>query len=88
MAVAELTMEPLLVRPADPDQTADLRTGSTTWNKKEYSAKSKGLKVTLGVVGVGAIGQEVIKRAVAFGMNVVSWSRGITPQHAAAPTSA
>ena len=54
--------------------------------------KAQGLNVpayaraglTLGVVGVGAIGQEVIRRAVPFGMNVVVWSRGITPQHASA----
>lgn len=85
VAVAELTMGLLLCCDRRiPDQTADLRTGNA-WNKKEYAAKSKGLKgLTLGVVGVGAIGQEVIKRAVAFGMNVVAWSRGITTQHAAA----
>ena len=85
VAVAELTMGLLLCCDRRiPDQSADLRTGNT-WNKKEYSAKSKGLKgLTLGVIGVGAIGQEVIKRSVAFGMNVVAWSRGITPQHAAA----
>jgi D-3-phosphoglycerate dehydrogenase / 2-oxoglutarate reductase len=85
IAVAELTMGLLLCCDRRiPDQTADLRTGNT-WNKKEYSTKSKGLKgLTLGVVGVGAIGQEVIKRSVAFGMNVVAWSRGITQQHAAA----
>jgi D-3-phosphoglycerate dehydrogenase / 2-oxoglutarate reductase len=35
-------------------------------------------------VGVGSIGQEVIRRATAFGMRVIAWSRSITPQHAAA----
>lgn len=83
VAVAELTMGLLIA--ADrriPDQCAALRAGQ--WNKKEFS-KARGLKgTTLGVVGVGAIGQEVIKRAVAFGMHVVAWSRSITPQHAAA----
>ncbi|MBL8999850.1 MAG: hypothetical protein JNK25_01785 [Phycisphaerae bacterium] len=85
VAVAELTIGLLLCCDRRiPDQTADLRLNKQ-WNKKEYSTKSKGLKgLTLGVVGVGAIGQEVIRRAVAFGMNVVAWSRGITPQHAAA----
>lgn len=85
VAVAEITMGLLLCCDRRiPDQTAALRV-ENTWNKKEYSSKAKGLKgLTLGVVGVGAIGQEVIKRAVAFGMNVVAWSRGITPQHASA----
>lgn len=83
VAVAELTMGLLLSCDRRiPDQTAMLREGK--WNKKEF-AKARGLKgMTLGVVGVGAIGQEVIRRAVPFGMNVVVWSRGITPQHASA----
>lgn len=83
VAVAELTMGLLLCCDRRmPDQCASLKTHQ--WNKKEFS-KARGLKgLTLGVVGVGAIGQEVIKRAVAFGMNVVAWSRSITPQHAAA----
>jgi D-3-phosphoglycerate dehydrogenase len=83
VAVAELTMGLLLACDRRiPDQCAAARDGQ--WNKKEYS-KARGLKgLTLGVVGVGAIGQEVIRRAVAFGMNVVAWSRSITPQHAAA----
>lgn len=83
VAVAELTMGLLLACDRRiPDQCASAHAGK--WNKKEFS-KAKGLKgMTLGVVGVGAIGQEVIKRAVAFGMNVVAWSRSITPQHASA----
>ncbi|MFO0831757.1 MAG: NAD(P)-dependent oxidoreductase [Phycisphaerales bacterium] len=83
VAVAELTMGLLLCCDRRiPDQCAGLR--ANQWNKKEYS-RARGLKgMTLGVVGVGAIGQEVIKRAVAFGMNVVAWSRSITPQHASA----
>ncbi len=83
VAVAELTMGLLLCCDRRiPDQCTSLRLDQ--WNKKEFS-KARGLKgLTLGVVGVGAIGQEVIKRAVAFGMHVVVWSRSITPQHAAA----
>lgn len=83
VAVAELTLGLLLCCDRRlPDQTIALRNG--TWNKKEFG-KAKGLKgLTLGVVGVGNIGQEVIKRANAFGMHTVAWSRGITPQHAAA----
>lgn len=83
VAVAELTMGLLLCCDRRlPDQTAALRAG--TWNKKEFG-KARGLKgLTLGVVGVGNIGQEVIRRANAFGMHTVAWSRGISPQHAAA----
>lgn len=83
VAVAELTMGLLLACDRRiPDQCASAKAGH--WNKKEF-AKARGLKgLTLGVVGVGNIGQEVIKRAVAFGMHVVAWSRSITPQHASA----
>lgn len=83
VAVAELTLGLLLACDRRiPDQCASAKAGH--WNKKEF-AKARGLKgLTLGVVGVGNIGQEVIKRAVAFGMHVVAWSRSITPQHAAA----
>jgi D-3-phosphoglycerate dehydrogenase len=83
VAVAELVMGLLICCDRRiPDQTAELKAGK--WNKKGFS-KSKGLKgMTIGVVGVGHIGQQVIKRAVAFGMIVVAWSREITPQHAQA----
>ncbi|MFZ4573657.1 MAG: 3-phosphoglycerate dehydrogenase [Phycisphaerales bacterium] len=88
VAVAELTLGLLLCCDRRiPDQVAVMRGG--VWNKKEFgrtgAGGSRGLKgSTLGVVGVGAIGQEVIRRAVAFGMRVIAWSRGITPQHASA----
>lgn len=83
IAVAELTIGLLLCCDRRlPDQTVQARAG--TWNKKEF-AKGRGLKgLTLGVVGVGAIGQEVIRRATPFGMRVIVWSRSITQQHAAA----
>jgi len=54
------------------------------WNKKEFS-KARGLfGRTLGLVGVGKIGQEMIPRARAFGMPVVAWSRRLSPERAAA----
>ena len=56
-----------------PDNVAELRAG--TWNKKEFS-KARGLRgQTLGVLGIGSIAQEVIRRAAAFGLDVVVWSR-------------
>jgi D-3-phosphoglycerate dehydrogenase len=62
------------------DCDADLKRG--LWKKKTY-AKSSGLHGrTLGVIGCGKIGQEVITRAHAFGMNVVAWSRSLTDQKA------
>jgi len=83
VAVAELAMGLLISCDRRiPDQCAALK--ANTWDKKEYG-KARGLKgMTLGVVGVGAIGQELIKRAVAFEMNVVIWSRSINAQHAKA----
>ncbi|MBL0927828.1 MAG: hydroxyacid dehydrogenase [Phycisphaerales bacterium] len=57
------------------DQTGELRRGA--WNKKEYS-KARGLAGrTLGVVGVGTIGAEVIRRGKAFGMDTIAWSRSL-----------
>jgi D-3-phosphoglycerate dehydrogenase / 2-oxoglutarate reductase len=54
------------------------------WDKKEFS-KARGLfGRTLGLIGLGKIGQEMIPRAQAFGMPVVAWSRRLTPERAAA----
>jgi D-3-phosphoglycerate dehydrogenase len=81
VAVAELAMAHLLnCDRRVPAQTAELRAGR--WNKKEYS-KARGLKgLRLGVVGVGAIGEAVIRRVLAFEMDVVAWSRRMTPDRA------
>lgn len=82
IAVAELTWA--LILSCDrrvPDQAAELRAG--TWNKKEYQ-KAQGLAGrTLGLVGFGQIAREVAKRAKAFGMPVVAWSRNLTEAQAA-----
>jgi D-3-phosphoglycerate dehydrogenase len=74
IAVAELAMALILALDRRvPDNVADLRAGK--WNKKEYS-KAQGLHGrTLGLLGIGSIGREVIKRAVCFGLDVVLWSR-------------
>jgi D-3-phosphoglycerate dehydrogenase len=74
IAVAELTLGLLLALDRRiPDNVADLRAGR--WNKKEYSRAPGVHGRTLGVLGLGAIGCEVIRRAHAFGMRIVAWSR-------------
>jgi D-3-phosphoglycerate dehydrogenase len=74
IAVAELAFALILsLDRRVPDTVAELRAGK--WNKKEYS-KAQGLYgKTLGLLGVGSIGQEMIRRAGGFGLNVVIWSR-------------
>jgi D-3-phosphoglycerate dehydrogenase len=82
VAVAELAFGLILALDRRiTDNALDLRQGR--WNKKEYS-KARGLfGRTLGLIGVGRIGQEMIPRARAFGMSVVAWSRSLTPEAAA-----
>ena len=73
LAVAELAFGLILALDRRiPDNVAELRAGK--WNKKEYS-KARGLYGrTLGLLGFGSIGQEMAKRAQAFGMNLAIWS--------------
>ena len=81
IAVAELTLGLLLALDRRlPDQVADLRAG--VWNKKEYSRADGLYGQTLGVIGLGSIGVEVARRARAFGMRVVVWSRSLTDERA------
>jgi D-3-phosphoglycerate dehydrogenase len=55
------------------ENVAALRAGE--WNKKEFS-KARGLfGSTLGLLGIGGIGREMARRAAAFGMPLVIWSR-------------
>jgi D-3-phosphoglycerate dehydrogenase / 2-oxoglutarate reductase len=77
IAVAELVIGLLLSCDRRiPDQVAELRQGR--WNKAEY-AKARGLYGrTLGIVGLGQIGREVARRAQAFGMQMIAWSRTLT----------
>lgn len=81
IAVAELAMG--LILSLDrfiPDNVADFRKG--TWNKADYGKADGLFGKTLGVIGTGQIGQHVIRRAQAFGMPVVAWSRSLTPEKA------
>src|SRR6476659_1242493 len=83
IAVAELAFALILALDRRiADNVVTLRRGE--WNKKEFS-KARGLfGRTLGLIGVGKIGQEMIPRARAFGMQVVAWSRSLTAERAAA----
>src|ERR1700741_691139 len=82
IAVAELAFALILALDRRvADNVIALRQGE--WNKKEFS-KARGLfGRTLGLVGLGKIGQEMIPRAQAFGMRVIAWSRSLTPERAA-----
>lgn len=81
IAVAELTLG--LILSLDrylADNVIDFKNGH--WNKADYS-KADGLYgKTLGIIGTGQIGTEVIKRAKAFGLNVVAWSCSLTKEDA------
>ena len=83
IAVAELAFALILALDRRvADNVIALRQGQ--WNKKEFS-KARGLfGRTLGLVGLGKIGQEMIARARAFGMPVIAWSRSLTPERAVA----
>jgi D-3-phosphoglycerate dehydrogenase len=82
IAVAELAFALVLALDRRiADNVIALRAGE--WNKKEFS-KARGLfGRTLGLVGLGKIGQKMIPRAKAFGMPVVAWSRSLTDEKAA-----
>ena len=81
IAVAELTMALLLsLDRRIVENVTDLRNGK--WNKSEYSKADGVFGKTIGIIGVGQIGKEVIIRAKAFGLRVIAWSRSLTPEKA------
>jgi len=83
LAVAELAWG--LIISCDrriPDQVHDLREGR--WDKKGY-ASARGLYGrTLGIIGLGQIGEAIAARGRGFGMRVIAWSRSLTPERAEA----
>ncbi|MGH7143740.1 MAG: phosphoglycerate dehydrogenase [Planctomycetota bacterium] len=81
VAVAELTIGLLLaIDRRIPENVAELRAGR--WNKKEFS-QADGLKgKTLGLVGLGQIGLEVLQRAKALELECIAWSRSLTAEKA------
>ena len=82
IAVAELAFALILALDRRiADNVVSLREGH--WNKTEYS-KARGLfGRTLGLIGVGQIGREMIPRARGFGLHVIAWSRSLTADRAA-----
>ncbi|HWS85697.1 MAG TPA: 3-phosphoglycerate dehydrogenase family protein [Pyrinomonadaceae bacterium] len=81
VAVAELAMALILALDRRvADNVIQLREGK--WNKKEFSRARGLLGRTLGLIGTGQIGREVVTRARAFGMRVVAWSRSLTDETA------
>jgi D-3-phosphoglycerate dehydrogenase len=74
IAVAELAFALMLALDRRvPDNVAELRAGK--WNKKEYARARGVFGLTLGLLGFGSIGREMARRAHAFGMPIVVWSR-------------
>ncbi|HID47420.1 MAG TPA: phosphoglycerate dehydrogenase [Methanococcaceae archaeon] len=71
ISVAELTIGLMLAAARNiPQATASLKRGE--WDRKSF----KGIELygkTLGVIGLGRIGQQVVKRAKAFGMDIVGY---------------
>jgi D-3-phosphoglycerate dehydrogenase len=82
IAVAELAFALILALDRRlADNVISLRKGE--WNKDLYS-KARGLfGRTLGLIGLGQIGLEMLPRARGFGLPVVAWSRSLTPDRAA-----
>ena len=81
IAVAELAFGLILALDRRiPEGNAELKQGR--WNKREYSKAAGLFGRTLGLIGVGQIGREMIPRAHAFGLSVVAWSRSLTSERA------
>ena len=80
-AVAELAWGLILALDRRiPDNVIAARDGR--WDKGGFSS-ARGLRGrTLGLLGMGSIGQEMVVRAHAFGMEVVAWSRSLTDETA------
>ena len=71
IAVAEHTLA-LMLALARSVPSASASTKAGRWEKKKFLGSEIGEK-TLGVVGLGAIGMEVAKRAQPFGMEVIAY---------------
>jgi len=82
IAVAELAFGHILALDRRiADNVASLREGK--WNKSGFSKARGVFGRTLGLVGLGQIGREMVPRAKAFGLGVTAWSRSLNPETAA-----
>lgn len=82
-AVAELTIGLMIALDRSiPDNVIEARNGA--WDKARFS-EANGLRGrTLGLIGLGNIGQLVAKMALGLGMKVIAWSRSLTDEQAEA----
>lgn len=81
IAVAELAVGLMIaIDRRIADNVSDFRNGK--WNKAEYSKADGLFGKTLGIVGTGQIGVEVINRVKSFGLNIIAWSRSLTNEKA------
>jgi D-3-phosphoglycerate dehydrogenase len=82
ISTAELTFSMLMsLARKIPQANASMKNGE--WNRKAFSGTELYNKV-LGILGMGRIGGEVAKRAVAFGMKVLAYDPYLTPARAEA----
>jgi D-3-phosphoglycerate dehydrogenase len=82
ISVAEHTLA-LMLSMARSIPQASASTKGGKWEKKKFLGNELRGK-TLGVIGLGSIGREVVKRAKAFEMKVVAHDPYVSPQSAAA----
>lgn len=81
VAVAEQTLGFMLSLARHiPQAAASTRAGK--WEKKKFTGNELRAK-TLGIIGLGAIGREVVIRARGFGMKIVAYDPYVSPQAAA-----
>lgn len=79
-AIAEFTLAAILLREKPLVKVS--ATSRDTWDQKAFPGRVNGK--TLGIFGYGAIGQEIVKRALAFEMDVVVCRRSAPPADAPA----
>lgn len=77
-AVAELAFGLIIALDRHiPDSVAELRRGA--WDKQRFSDARGLFGSTLGLLGTGHTGRAMIPIARAFGMDVIAWSRSLSP---------
>jgi len=80
-AVAELALGHIIACDRQiVDASIDLRSGN--WKKKAYQNAAGLKRRTLGIIGLGSIGNALAKLAKGLDMNVIAWSRSLTPDKA------